>query len=1449
MLKKILSFVMVLCMILTLISAWNVGVYAAAWHSGWSLSGGAIIKGSEIVVSPSPDKLALAQTKWQPVGGKFDIEWEMSANTSVSNASFAISTGTHRAYFVIMEKGITYHASDFDTNGTIKTISHDIYDDTHTYRLVGEGGYAEFYVDGYYLGTLDLRPWTEEPWIKASIGASGGKIVLKNVTIHPVKESSKEEEVKQPPTEAFRLDFEDGEDYSNWSLGESWYIKDGYLQSNNNISEQRQAQLPIVFDGDFIFKAKVRAAQKGFLNSIILYWPGAVAQVDIKPDKLDISNDIGRKVSETIDIGTEWHEYTIETSDNMQRYTVYLDGIKYIDSEVDLAAHTMSQIRFNVWGYPADPVEFYADWISYEPKWGKQIRLVAPMEGAEYLEGEKIQLAATVEAEEKPETIDYKVNGKTVATGKAPDYKAVIDGLSPAYYEVLAEGKDLIGTKTAFKVLPSVSGTLEAEENQDGDLVVKSEFYDEFKNIGRVEYLLDGIQVGEDKIAPFDIVIKNVNPGRHQVTATAYSKSGICLGEMTKSVLTGFDSGKVSMSYANEICYTITGESGSAVYELKNGNHQLKLTHTPEAITYLTDIGEETFANGTGNFTILTEGPTADVYRNGQLAFSFYLPQTNEVGASVEEKGLKFENESITVPEERKTYFVKRDIASGQEIYSIPDMPYIYNLDFVANKEDDLRLVVNDGYFKMDLTMEDGKFYAWTTKDDNTDPYKTYLADASGYDEDTYFRVETAGGMSRLYGNGRWLASFRGIHSVANNTLAVDVKQGSNIRYLSLNDNNDVYLYQDDFRNTAEFDSEQYWYPMNDATYLVDDESGLMILDALGKKNAGVDIFAFSGHGSLSADVEIKKANGGVWFTFARGGLKDYYTKIGYNYKTEQYEVVGVDRETETVLATAEGTLTDKGSVHMELKICELDTERKTATLYVDGVPVITQESANYMRGRMGIFVDDAFLYLKNASYRGDAKPLAGVSEFHSDAGSGNSLCFLDLIETEEKLLLVGYGKRFASYDNGKTWVQETAKAEESYDNVRLDSGKILSAKYFFPGTKDENGSAIKSIGFYYSEDDGETFEMISQLPFEKVDFGHKQNSMKQGPSGRIYFLVMESSDEDYGTCRIFYSDDEGKNWTESIFIDGKELNLTIGEATIIEYESGVTHCYFRSNTGFISYFESLDRGETWDLTTVHSTPFFSPASMFNVDYDSKDKGTVYMGWNYDNAALDARVQFNRHRWGMAKTTDGKTWEFLGTYHENNNGWNNYMNLNIQVADNAVILEAPVYADISYSKYTALKVTQDRTMEKPVKKFERLHMKDLGQIAQVEVVRPKVWERTMVIHPKTGNALLSGALVEGIVSDQYILLDYAAAFVGAKVVSDDDNGVTLQLADTKDTVAGADLLRKDNKTYIKAAAFAELYSLTLTDKDGIMIISPYTDWSRGQIRAFRYSVDLLTNEL
>jgi hypothetical protein len=187
----------------------------------------------------------------------------------------------------------------------------------------------------------------------------------------------------------------------------------------------------------------------------------------------------------------------------------------------------------------------------------------------------------------------------------------------------------------------------------------------------------------------------------------------------------------------------------------------VSLQHFDSSLTYQTDTGAETYSHGTGEFCIITDGPIAEVYWNGQFAFSYYLPRTTEQTCSHTGAISDF---SVSATPERKNYFISRNVTPQNEVYDLADFPYSYNLDFVAGGDDQLTLSVNDGYYLSKLSIENGKLYLWDGPDKMALSEKTFVEDVS---EEAYYRLETSGGMSRLYKNGRWITTIRGEHALA----------------------------------------------------------------------------------------------------------------------------------------------------------------------------------------------------------------------------------------------------------------------------------------------------------------------------------------------------------------------------------------------------------------------------------------------------------------------------------------------------------------------------------------------------------------------------------------------------------------------------------------------------------------------------------------------------------
>lgn len=647
--------------------------------------------------------------------------------------------------------------------------------------------------------------------------------------------------------------------------------------------------------------------------------------------------------------------------------------------------------------------------------------------------------------------------------------------------------------------------------------------------------------------------------------------------------------------------------------ELSNGIYALHLHHTADGVRYESDQGQETYEKGTGQFTVLTEGAVADVYRNGQLAFSYRMPFTDQVSYSVIEQGLSIEEASVVIPPERNNYFVERNLTEGRHTYDLSGkMPYVYHLDFVAEPEDEADLTLLDGYYGMHLNIRDGKLYGWDAERNNLPPSEIWLADMEP--GTAHYRVEMAAGMARLYANGRWIATFRGTGVVSDTNLAVDVKAGA-LSYLAVSDNADLYEYQDDFEGKGEFASIDYWQTTRMQCMT---EQGRLKLNATGMENAIAELVSYIGNGDLSADVTLRAGTECFGFIYNHC-VTEGYSRAIYDFTKKRFEIYDKEVTQESLKAYRAGSLPVDKTVHMELKIRETE-DGKVIKVYVDGEEVISQVGSFDHRGKLGFILSNGIAYLDNVVYRGDAKPILGMTD-----SPLKGYITLDLIETEEELILTNESGGYKTSNGGKTWTTIAAKGMMSYNMVRLQNGQLLSLVRWAAGT-DENGQTIYTYHSGISKDDGNTWTDQGAIMEDALPGRLSMNNrVTQGPSGRIYFASSETNNEDYGALAIWYSDNNGEDWTESeTYMDATQTGFCIQEGVVIELESGETRCYFRNEHGYLEYFISADRGKTWDLTP-HRTPFLSTMSCFNVERDPED-GALYLAWSYDNGNLSGRA-------------------------------------------------------------------------------------------------------------------------------------------------------------------------------------------------------------------------------
>ncbi len=1379
------------------------------WQDAWGLGGNAKVENETIILDTKAGNNSFAEWNVE-IPDAFDISWSMNIEKYGQAENVTINTGVHCVSLDISANEISYL-----TNDGIKSTPWAIGNKKHDYRLLHKNGECHLLIDGFYVDVLrNIKSSSEESGIRFE--NQGGMDTDSFMRIEPI-DIARYSSNNIPTSAGFYHTFESAEESSGWSFSprddgtgnevSAWEIEDGYMQCvdfrTRKITSVAQRYFKQNVGDDYVFMARMQIPHFGTSGMLNIYLPYRSITLELKEkffgmrngaSTLASSNNTPETIySDPIAIDTsKWYDLRIETYDYCNKVRVFLNNEKIMDGEMSETSLDSRVIDLRSQSETSKPFAIKYDWLKCAPiTYGVTVNGIR--DDAVVKEGTPISLTATVSGTQE-EVVSYRLSGNTVATGSGSNNRASIVDLPAGRYELTAVSGDKFSAPISFTV----------EENTETD------------------------------------------SGEANLTT--------------------------DINYANEIIYETMG-SGEITFG--NGNHLLKMTHSDGKVSYQTDDGVQKYELGTGKFCVITEGPVADVYRNGQFAFSFYMPMSAE-------KTKLFTGDAIgevSATKERQTYFSAKNVTDRKKIYQLENLSHCHVVDFVADQGDQVHLALNDGYYRTNLSIENGDIYVWNGQRNNSLAEKIKISSVSA--NEAYYRIETSAGMSRLYKNGRWIGTFRSVPTVGEQLLSVNVTSGS-LSYLAVCDNKDLYLHEDAFDGNGELDSEGYWMTDNQMEIMVDEEKEALRLES-STSNGIVQLSPDCGDVTLSADVMVESADG-IWF-IANRATDTSYSKIGYNFKTRKYEFIEVETTatnveneyqetvTETVIQSKSGTFSAGRVTSMKLQVLELP-EGKKVSLLVDGNQVLAGTSLFQCRGTVGFMVANGTAYLDNVSFRGDEKLVRGITD---QVFEGSLM--MDMIEnldTNEIYMLNSAGRGYATKDGGETWTEKNITNPVSnhihqfYKDTELKNGTVLERGTLLSVSKNGNGTinGIRMIDDYgqaiyanytnRSTDYGVTwkrycsndyfFPKLEEAKATGESNGATVNAFKQGYSGRFYYVANTGGNEDYGGALVWYSDN-AKSWTLSeTKILSKELGFVIAEAQVLE-TSKFTRLYFRTDMGSICYFESHDYGKTWDLTP-HKTPFISVASCFNVEVDPLNPDVVYFAWVYDNTNLFARHQFPRMRWAVAKSVDaGETWEMLGTVHENNSAYHENSNMNLSVSSDYVIVSAQ-----SSEYYRAVSPMNTRVImfpkegQRTSKRFEQLHMQYPQQIDNTKVMSDELVERTMVVQPTTGVVWIRGARYENAYKRNYISVELAAKLVGAKVINKDDGTISLSLGGVEIPFYSTELSVQKDGTYVSLLTFAERFGLFVTEEEEMLLISENQNWSQRQKKAFRYAIDLFSNQ-
>ncbi len=1294
------------------------------------------------------------------------------------------------------------------------------------------------------------------------------EMVISNVTIHKPEEIAEEVEEETTPPESFEYQFDGTEDMSAWGGYNGWRVRNGYygVISRSNAYHGDNRTMTNMGD-DFILEYDLQfTQQEGNTIGLSIAMGERGLLIRMRPRDFFIHTASGTVYSDELDISnpTKWYRIKVETYNYMERSKIYVDGKCVADVENFPAASGGEKI-IHVYANGLDNGynELRIDWMKFTPIVYSRATTVH-VDKATIEEGQAVEVHTSLQDGIEVPSMNYRINGKTVATGFPPEYRTNIENLPIGIHEITAEYGDHTGKAATVQVTPMVLADFSVVENSNGGLNLSLKNYANIPgNEAKVEYHLDGVPVATATKEPFAVTVEDVTPEAHILSAVLRNSGGMTVKEMTKKWIPGFENGEISQNYSNEIFYTVSGTKGKAEIEMGNGTHLLTLRHTPQEVVCVTVDGAEKFSGGTGTFTILTDGPFADIYRDGQLVHSISMPTNDEIIQCVDTNGLQVTGFSVSIPENRNNYFVKRNLNGQNQNYRLPGVTAWNNIDLIADSNDNAKVALNDGNFLTSFSLQNGKIYAWTVFEEKSDPEWKEITEALP-GEKNHYRLETTAGMVRLYGNGKWMASFRSVISTGAPQLGINITSGS-LDYLAVSDYTDLYLYQDSFDETGLFESQDYWRQTNFEAMV---EDGTLVLDASKKDLAIAELNAYASNAEVLADVTLTECKNGFWF-IVNHSIEEEYTKVGYNALSGKFEIVDVvgteNVSTSRLRKVVEGEFPLNQKVSLLLKMW--DTENgKEIVLYQDGKEVLHHAETDYMipmtqRGKVGFLLSYATAKIHNFSYRGDAKPILSVNDTNPIHNQTNTLC---AIENEDGLVLVNNNSYWYSQDGGKSWAQKNADPLQSCDVYELANGEYISIK-IKEGTPTAEGLRTMYFVAAISSDGGRTYTEVGTVSGPGINETEGGTRLAvtstgarvyQGESGRIYFVAAEGGSENNGMLRVYYSDDNGRNWTPSqTMVDSGIVGATVHEAKCIELKDGHCRLFSRTEIGSVIYFDSYDYGKTWDLN-YHMLPMLSAANCFNVDQDRNQRNILYMGWPYDNANLGGLIQYPRTRWAIAVSYDwGENWEYIGTTAEYLRNEASFYNMVFNITEDYLIQNACSITEStgdyleSSIKFGGRFIVIERDKQISTNRFERLHLRFPNQLERQSVISPEQKRKTLVVNPGNGKILVGNELVDLGTFGDGVLVEHLAALVGAKVENTADGGIVFHHGDSKVTFRSDFTSQYQGKKYLDLQTFVSNYDLHLVETGSVYVISEFTDWNIRALRAFRLATNPLSDEM
>ncbi len=1169
----------------------------------------------------------------------------------------------------------------------------------------------------------------------------------------------------------------------------------------NGESEENQVNLNDNFDFEFDMRVFDYGEALGYQH----YGSDYRVYIVFNADNIIYQTADGMK-TKSIAMGYDWN--TFRTEKRGMHCTLYMNGDLLVSFELPKLTTTNTKdgaIRF--YGTPSKKVAPNFQLRSMMLNEYEDTVDMVPDYDAKYAEGSDISFKANMT--DSPDRVDYFVGNVKIGSATAEtDYEYTLTNAQRGSYKVSAKVYYADGTeKYAFErnisVGTDVSLPITCPETLNyGETATLSVDNSENLNIQYVDYYMNGVRLGSSTDESLSFTAEGMKVGTASVYGLAYYPDGSYITTDTKYINVKASGNAEALSIGQEYDLSYDFGGGSGEISLKDGHFELNMSHSASGVTYQTRDGEETYAAPSGVYRAIVTSGVADVYRDGQLAFSYFMPRCRDA-ASLAYSGVS----NVALGGSGvKAEILKREINGEREVNAENiNMGLYYSIEF--DKEDASGETVHlfDGEYEISIKFNGGITVLEQPRTEWT-PDERQLCSTV---ESGYYRVTVYRGLGQIFRDNEFLGSFRAPKTSHKTELRRVMSNPGATSFISIKNTDDIFYFEDDFEGDNDMPSNEYWYTFwgnEKATF----ENGKMKLSGAGTylldataENPTLKWDMALALSEVETEVETPGTGGSDCEGGSSGGTTTTVTKSGQfainvRFRNEYNNLRIVYDHSSGVWSLVETTKTATETVATATKSISPDTEysyvldikKDKLTFSCDGEKIFDGVELDfYGNGKYGFTIYDVGATIDNISYVGNGKTNTGVYyEFWPTTELGGTVDFVDLSHEQEGMVGIFFlNKMFKSTDGGDTWADAEDYTGKGYaeNSIILRSGRRLTVSDWsgqsHAGLMEADGTTIKSNCILQAKDDSvkDRHAMQGRLTQGKKVWGNATEP-------RVYYVTSEGT-EINGTTRVYFSDDEGITWTESrTDMSYKALgDFYAGEADIVELPDGTVRVWLRCDRGFLYYLDSFDGGLNFELKP-HASQLMTPSTAFSIERDSEDPETYYIIWTNDTATAALQyIQQPRNRESIAVSHDGtKTWEYImdmddrGIYPTTS-----YCNASMRVIDGIV------YANHGYLDGGKFNMDADTTINQITYSLDPSRFKTTKRFANAHYIVPDfttIYDeipKQAVLPKSTGTALIYGSSFPARVDDSGMVEGELVAKAVGAIYEETENGVTLTLGD------------------------------------------------------------------